>query len=337
MDFGISKALEAGTQYTSTGQMLGTPRYVSPEQALGDTIDGRSDQYSLAVVGYQMLTGRLPLTGDSAHVLMFKHVHEMPPPARTVRQDIPVALSNALQRALAKAPEQRFGSMAEFAAAISPERRAANAHAASPASSADSTVRSGTGLGSAVTRVKRFRGRTAGFALAAAVLAAGMALGVGTLRRDAAPRQAPSVLPVIAPTSRPPPPAPPVDSTVTPAPTPATGARGIDSAPHPAQKPSSAHKPRTEHANVSPRASRDSAVTRTPLASGFLTVNAVPYGSVSIDGVEVGDTPIVRRELAPGEHTIRITRDGFRPDSAVVTITARNEVRLSRSLVKVGP
>ena len=70
--------------------------------------------------------------------------------------------------------------------------------------------------------------------------------------------------------------------------------------------------------------------------SGFVTINAVPYGSVSIDGVEIGDTPIVRRALPPGAHMIRIVRPGFRPDTVPVTITVGNEVRVSRSLLKEG-
>jgi hypothetical protein len=67
---------------------------------------------------------------------------------------------------------------------------------------------------------------------------------------------------------------------------------------------------------------------------GYLTVNAVPYGTVWIDGVETGDTPIVSRELTPGPHVVRITRDGYRSDSTTVTITAGNEIRLSRTLVR---
>ena len=71
--------------------------------------------------------------------------------------------------------------------------------------------------------------------------------------------------------------------------------------------------------------------------AGYLTVNAVPYGTVSIDGVEIGDTPIVRRQLPPGEHTVAIVREGYRSESRKITITAGNEVRWSRSLVKGSP
>jgi len=67
---------------------------------------------------------------------------------------------------------------------------------------------------------------------------------------------------------------------------------------------------------------------------GYVTINAVPYGTVTIDGLEVGDTPIVRRQLPPGEHEVRIIRPGFRSETLNVTVTAGNEVRVSRSLIK---
>jgi len=121
-DFGISKALQATTQYTSTGQIVGTPRYVSPEQAQGNPLDGRSDQYSLAVVGYQMLVGRLPLVGEKVHVLLYKHIYETPVPAARVLPAVPAIMSDAIQRALAKDPNERFPSMEEFATALWPER-----------------------------------------------------------------------------------------------------------------------------------------------------------------------------------------------------------------------
>ncbi len=121
-DFGISKALQQDTQYTNTGQLIGTPRYVSPEQAQGLPLDGRSDQYSLAVVGYQMLVARLPLVADSIHALMYKHIYEVPASAQSVRPEVPVEISEALQRGMAKEPGDRFATMEDFATAIWPER-----------------------------------------------------------------------------------------------------------------------------------------------------------------------------------------------------------------------
>jgi hypothetical protein len=77
-------------------------------------------------------------------------------------------------------------------------------------------------------------------------------------------------------------------------------------------------------------------VTGTPAVPpvGFVTINAVPYGTVAVDGVEIGDTPIVRRQLPPGEHEVRITRPGYRPQTFKITVTGGNELRLSRSLIR---
>ncbi|HEY9523593.1 MAG TPA: serine/threonine-protein kinase, partial [Thermopolyspora sp.] len=121
-DFGISKAQEAGTQYTSVGQIMGTPRYISPEQAGGEPMDGRSDQYSLAAVAYEAMTGRLPITGTSVHTLLFAHIYHVPAPAHSINPTIPTHVSDTLARALAKQPEDRFATMEEFATALWPER-----------------------------------------------------------------------------------------------------------------------------------------------------------------------------------------------------------------------
>jgi hypothetical protein len=70
---------------------------------------------------------------------------------------------------------------------------------------------------------------------------------------------------------------------------------------------------------------------------GYLTINAVPYGTVAIDGVEVGDTPLVRFGVAPGPHTFTVTREGYRTDTVRVTVTAGNEIRMSRTLTRATP
>ena len=114
-DFGIARAIEAGTRLTITGNALGTPGYMSPEQAVGEReVDGRSDIYSLGVLAYQMVTGRLPFTGGNTMALLLKHVNERPQPIVEVRPDTPRGLREAIERALAKAPEDRWptaGSM----------------------------------------------------------------------------------------------------------------------------------------------------------------------------------------------------------------------------------
>jgi serine/threonine-protein kinase len=120
-DFGISKALEGGSALTGTGAIIGTPHYMAPEQAKGLEVDGRADQYSLAVVGHQILTGKQPFDGSS-HSILYKHVFEPPPRIFEVRPDAPADLCAALDRALSKEPEKRFASMEQFASALSGER-----------------------------------------------------------------------------------------------------------------------------------------------------------------------------------------------------------------------
>src|SRR5882724_9994698 len=121
-DFGISKALQAATGFTGTGMIIGTPHYMAPEQAKGGTVDGRADQYSLAVVGYRMITGELPYTGDSVHTILYKHIFEEMPRISAKRAQVPEFLSVAIARALSKEPDQRFGTMEEFATAVWPEQ-----------------------------------------------------------------------------------------------------------------------------------------------------------------------------------------------------------------------
>jgi serine/threonine protein kinase len=132
-DFGISKALEGTTQITGTGTIIGTPQYMAPEQAKGRDVDGRADQYSLAIVGYRALTGKVPFEGDT-HSILYQQVFETPPSVLERRPDTPPDLRAALDRALAKDPKARFRTMEEFAAHVSGEQ------ASSPSSSATTVV-----------------------------------------------------------------------------------------------------------------------------------------------------------------------------------------------------
>jgi serine/threonine protein kinase len=132
-DFGISKALEGTTQLTGSGTIIGTPAYMAPEQAKGREVDGRADQYALAIVGHRALTGKLPFEGDP-HSILYQQVFEPPPSVLERRPDTPRDLRLALERALAKDFTARFSSMEEFAASVSGER------AASPGSDSTTVV-----------------------------------------------------------------------------------------------------------------------------------------------------------------------------------------------------
>ena len=120
-DFGIALAVKeaGGNRLTQTGLSLGTPQYMSPEQATGDRgIDARSDVYSLAAVLYEMLAGEPPVTGASAQSMIAKLMTETPTHLRVLRSTVPVELDAAVARALSKTPADRFTSAGEFARAL---------------------------------------------------------------------------------------------------------------------------------------------------------------------------------------------------------------------------
>ncbi|MBI2941130.1 MAG: protein kinase [Chloroflexi bacterium] len=117
MDFGIAKQEAAGTM-TRTGMYLGTPEYMSPEQAKGIPVDARSDLYSTAITLFELLAGQPPFRAASPWEVLSQQVNAEPPPLSRFRQDVPPALEQAVARGLAKAPEQRFQSAAEMRLAL---------------------------------------------------------------------------------------------------------------------------------------------------------------------------------------------------------------------------
>jgi TolB-like protein len=120
-DFGIARAVRvaAGDRLTETGLSLGTPAYMSPEQAGGGRdVDARSDQYSLACVLYELLGGQPPFTGQNAGVVLSRHVLDPVPPLATLRSAVPAPVRTAIERALAKVSADRFANVAEFLAAL---------------------------------------------------------------------------------------------------------------------------------------------------------------------------------------------------------------------------
>jgi hypothetical protein len=119
LDFGIAKAVETdGATLTSTGMVLGTPRYLSPEQAKGLSVDGRSDLYSLGIIFYEMLVGRVPFDDPSVPSLLVKHMTEPPRPPSDLRPGVPPAIESIVLRLLEKDPARRFQSAEDLAAAL---------------------------------------------------------------------------------------------------------------------------------------------------------------------------------------------------------------------------
>jgi eukaryotic-like serine/threonine-protein kinase len=120
-DFGIARALGGSNEsrLTQAGLALGTPAYMAPEQATGQrTVDARTDQYSLAVVCYEMLTGRPPFTGGSGAAIIAQRFTAPVPSVRAARADVPDTADRAIRRALALDPDERFDSTIEFVRAL---------------------------------------------------------------------------------------------------------------------------------------------------------------------------------------------------------------------------
>ncbi|MFE9737575.1 protein kinase [Streptomyces sp. NPDC006477] len=113
MDFGIARAMQSGvTSMTQTGMVVGTPQYLSPEQALGRAVDARSDLYSVGIMLFQLLTGRLPFDADSPLAIAYAHVQEEPVAPSTVNRAVTPAMDALVARALRKNPNERFPSAA---------------------------------------------------------------------------------------------------------------------------------------------------------------------------------------------------------------------------------
>jgi len=313
-DFGISKALQAASGFTGTGMIIGTPHYMAPEQAKGGTVDGRADQYSLAVVAYRMITGELPYTGDSVHTILYKHIFEEVPRMSGKRVGTPEFLSVAIARALAKEPDQRYPTMEEFATAVWPEQpvaapkkgatgarsqrrppppRTASADAPTEVTTAPTTPIPRAGLKIPVEKKKR---SSVGLVVGAVVLVAagvGGYLALGTKPQASQPPAAP---PVTAPVDT-------LRVATQPAPPPPPPPRRGD----------------TRRQAVPPAAPA--------AAQGFVSINSDPPGNLFIDGRDLGPVPVIEEPVSAGRHTIRVERPGFKTRTEVINVPANNTIR----------
>ena len=189
-DFGIARMGDSAL--TRTGAMMGTSSYLSPEQAQGRPADERSDLYSLGVVLYEMLTGRVPFRGETDVAVAMQHVSTAPPNPRTLEPAVSEALAGVAMRALSKNPDDRFQTADEFAAALRRARR--------PVRAGDDGVKAA----GAITSVGAAGAAVAAGAAGAGVLAAAVAA-TPAVQPPVVPPQPPAPAPVHSPATQPPP------------------------------------------------------------------------------------------------------------------------------------
>jgi len=341
-DFGISKALQAASGFTGTGMIIGTPHYMAPEQAKGQAVDGRADQYSLGVVAYRMITGQLPFSGDSVHTILYKHIFEEAPRTSSIRQNVPPFLSEAISRAMAKEPDQRFPTMEDLATAVWPEqpvsatkgpRAAPRPRPKGPVTSETPTEHVSTvapttplpaarpGVGGAAAKTAARGGAPAKKSKTGLMVgvAAVVVLGVGgflVLGQKKTPQVA------------------------TPTPPPLTGSTDSSKVTPPPQTSTPVQTRTPPRRQTPPRRDALRNVETPPPAAaeeyGFVTVNANPFGTVFIDGAEIGTTPVIGYRVKAGRHTIRVERAGYKTQSESVTVDANNTVRRVWTLIPEG-
>ncbi len=338
-DFGISKAVEsAASSLTATGQVVGTPHYMSPEQGKGLEVDGRSDQYSLAVVAYRLLTGSLPYNEDSVHAVLYKKIFEDPTPIEELRPDIPDHMAVAFRRAMSRDPEDRFPTMEEFASAIWPEQSVSAPRWSRAASFSRGSLEGDTQIAPIELKPKTKKRRVGLVLTSLFVVAAGGGVGGWywvNFRPEAEGGSNSQALGFLGGE----------DSLSVGTPLDTAGAAvnesiavDSDTASRPEEPQPPRQQPQTTRRNdpprTQPRPQRPPAQPAEPEVGTFF-VNAAPvYGTVYIDGVRIDDTPL-RRDLSPGPHVVEIRRPGYETIVDTVLITANNDFRRSYTLVSI--
>jgi hypothetical protein len=336
MDFGIAKREGDGAR-TATGHIVGTPEYMSPEQAQGHRVDFRSDVYALGIVIYEIFTGRVPFRGETPISTILKHLHDPPPLEPPEGVAIPPDVRRVLSRCLAKAPGDRFASARDVSEALRGARSPSRRQQPVPTSALEAptlgvaTIEAPTPVALRPPPPSPTPTRTLQPWLLAlpivAVTGGALLLGLPAMMKTAAPSRVAATEPSpLAAATAPPammvvPPAvtlaaPAVDggtvpSHVPPRPTPLASAR--TTRPGAGAVVGFESTPRAVAAATAPPATLPAAAvpTSAPPATaapepGQLQVAVRPWGEVSIDGRVVGTTPLDRITLAPGTHVVRV-------------------------------
>ncbi len=293
----LTFSISAGNRRVTAG----APEYMAPEQFTSRAAGAGVDQYALAVIAYECLTGGLPFIGDAPDELERMHQHDRPRPLSEILRDIPTHSSDAVQRALSKAPADRFPSVLDFVAMLRRDWTPGNVDLLVP--EGRPTSPSHVFVIDAPEPRYKWKRLVAGAGAAVVVIAGALAV------RAWMSRTAPEPRPVISVprTTRAPEPPPEEPQVQVEAP--------------PAQQP----------ARQQPEAARQTppSVAVTPaLEPGTLFVNATPWGQLYVDGTLMGNTPRVL-QIAPGTHQIRVVQEGFEPFETEIQIASGQQLRLT--------
>ncbi len=337
MDFGIA-LIPTGSR-TQAGTVLGSPKYMAPEQLTGKATDGRVDIFSLGVVLYEMLTGVAPFNGDNLSAIMYRILNETPAPPSALNARVPPELDRIVARALAKRPEDRYRTAGEFARALehweapfSGEAAQADGKAAKPAqkgaaspaprNSADG--RHPLDVETEILPSRAARGNAGGMKPAqpptntrrAVFLLAipALALAAFAVLQLTPQPQAPDIAaaPVQQPITKP-------AAGKTPADKPADG----QSPPPPAQDSlADAAAPRPAAASAEPKPAAAA-------ATATLSFAITPWGEVFVDGRKAGvSPPLSRLEIQAGTHSIEIRNASFAPRHVKVNVEAGQTLKI---------
>lgn len=335
MDFGIAKRQEGGGASTATGHVLGTPEYMSPEQAQGFKVDSRTDIYALGVLIFETFTGQVPFRGDTPISTILKHLHDAPP---LDARGVPEPLRPVLRKALAKDPNARYASARALADALREARQ--------PSKKQQPIA---TAVLEAPTLPQRSSPPRRGPAVSPWLLAIPLvAVGAGalvlSLRSGGAAAPAPvslAAMPTPPPATAPPPTslaaALPEPTLATRIPAPTTTRPAATPRPRPAATPVVVPAPSLAAVPANPPPTTLPPVTTTlPAEPGLLQVAVRPWAEVRVDGKVVGTTPLDRISLAPGSHVVVLRHPGFELLTRAVTIRAGEVQKLVVDLSREG-
>jgi serine/threonine-protein kinase len=332
MDFGIAKREGDGTR-TATGHIVGTPEYMSPEQAQGHRVDFRSDIYALGIVVYEIFTGRVPFRGETPISTILKHMHDPPPLDPPEAESIPTAVRSVLRRCLEKNPADRFPSARDVAEAMRGARSPSRRQQPMPTSALEAPTLESPTLAVAAPPpppppVPRRSGLQPWLLVVPLIAVAGGALVVTTQMWRASPPRpvqvasAPqtTLAAMAAPTMAPPAAMAPPASLAVPAVSPAAAAVATPVTSPRTPPPDAAHARPLKGVGLAarppapvaaaPATAPPAAVTVPPSTvaaePGQLQVAVRPWGEVSVDGRVIGTTPLDHITLPAGTHVVRV-------------------------------